>query len=242
MVKLNRIIDSDDEFPELSTIIAEGTLSFQKQRARIQERNPSEHPSSSIHGLISTTKISDEKHEGKKQRPLKIAHVNSILLSLTSRDALSTDPSEGRTRPDVRRSVKSPPKQTPLLSSIDFPIDSNDWSSDHMSDFVVDGSDSEDSEGSSHGPTGPCLPSRTQDYSQGIGFRPFPRGYSDDRDKTRLSNKPRNTLRRGNLSDGEPTKLAATGEQHIHRVQSRSDSVTSRHDDNFEEPISILKL
>ncbi|KAI4284584.1 MAG: hypothetical protein L6R38_001285 [Xanthoria sp. 2 TBL-2021] len=116
MVKLNRIIDSDDEFPELSTIIAEGTLSFQKQRARIQERNPSEHPSSSIHGLISTTKISDEKHEGKKQRPLKIAHVNSILLSLTSRDALSTDPSEGRTRPDADSSpprLKSPSRSPP---------------------------------------------------------------------------------------------------------------------------------
>ncbi|KAL8760325.1 MAG: hypothetical protein Q9199_000107 [Rusavskia elegans] len=248
MVKINRIIDSDDEFPELSTIIAEGTLSFQKQRARIQEpkgntsTNPSEHPSSSIHGLNSTTKISDEKHEGKKQRPLKIAHVNSILLSLTSRDALPTDPSKGRTRPNVRKSVKGPPKQTPLLSSINFPIDSDDWSSDHMSDFVVDDSDSEDSEGSSHGPTRRCLPSRTEDYSQGIGFRPLPRGYSDDHEKIRRSNKPRNALRSESLGEGEPTRSAATREQHIPGVENRIDSVTSRHDDNFEEPISMLKF
>ncbi|KAI4233934.1 MAG: hypothetical protein LQ349_004105 [Xanthoria aureola] len=206
MVKLNRMmISDDDEFPELSTLIAE------------------EHCSLTVHGLNPTTNLSDEKHEGKKKRPLKIAHVNSILLSLTSRDGLSTDLSEGRSRANVGTSVQGPPKQKFPLSSINTPTDSDDWSSDHMSDFIVDDSDSEDSE-------------------EKTSIRRSPRGHSDDCEKVRLSNKSWNAWRCENLGEGQPSNLAATREQHIPAVQSHYHSATSRRDDHFEEPNSTLKF
>ncbi|KAL8658386.1 MAG: hypothetical protein Q9226_001030 [Calogaya cf. arnoldii] len=247
MVKLNRVLDSDDELPELSTIIAEGTfLSFQKQKARLPESsgktNPWERPRSTIHGLNSTTELLDEKHEAKKQRPLKIAHVNSILLSLTNRGALSIDPPNGRRRPNVRNPVRGPRKQTSSLSSVISPIESEGSSSDSISGFIVDDSESEDSEESSHEPTKRCLPSRTQNNPQEISILPSLRGYSDDREKTQLSNKIPNAFGSRNLGEGEPTESAATRKRHGKNVQRRSDSMTNRRDNGLEEPTSILRL
>ncbi|KAL8844539.1 MAG: hypothetical protein Q9176_001050 [Flavoplaca citrina] len=98
MVKLNCTVDSDDEFPELSTIIAEGTLSPQKRGAIIREpnsnANPPEHHVSVLHG--------DRQRARGKQRALKVAHVNSILLSLTDRAACSP--------PRVKSPSRSPPQ------------------------------------------------------------------------------------------------------------------------------------
>ncbi|KAL8854066.1 MAG: hypothetical protein Q9221_001189 [Calogaya cf. arnoldii] len=247
MVKLNRTLDSDDELPELSTIIAEGTsLSFQKQRARLQEssgkRNPWERPRSTIHGLNSTTELLDEKHGAKKQRPLKIAHVNSILLSLTNRSALSIDPPNGRRRPNVRNVVRGPRKQNSSLPSVISPIESEGSSSDIISGFVVYDSESEDSEESPHDPTKRCLPSRTQDNSRETSVLPSPRGYSDDREETQLSNKTRNAFGSRNHGEGEPTESAATRERHGKNVQSPSNSITNRRDNGLEEPNSILRF
>ncbi|KAL8675404.1 MAG: hypothetical protein Q9168_000235, partial [Polycauliona sp. 1 TL-2023] len=227
MVKLNRVVDSDDEFPELSTMIAEGTSSWQKQRASLHEpssnTNPSEYRASSMHG--------DGKDDWKKQRPLKIAHVNSMLLSLANRGALSTG---------ARRYVDNRSEQASVRSSIDSPIDVEDLS-DHMSDFIVDDSDSGDSEERSHGPNRRFVPLRTQVSPRQTGVDSPPKQSSGAPQETRLLNKPRNPRRDRRLREGEPAGPGAAWESDTHKGQGHSKSVVDNNEDHVEEPSSILK-
>ncbi|KAL8997072.1 MAG: hypothetical protein Q9169_003562 [Polycauliona sp. 2 TL-2023] len=226
MVKLNRIIDSDDEFPELSTIIAEGTRSLQKQRPSIQET--SSNPNSSERHVLSIS--NDRKYEGKKQIPLRIAHVDSILLSLTNRKALSTNPLKGRSRHGVRES-----KQASVYSNVDPPRGFDDLS-DHMSDFIVNDSDCGDSEENSNGPARPRLASRTPFGLQQINVPLPPRASSDERGRVWLANPSPNSLRDQRIKEGEPPLSATT------RARGHPMLVEDRDDDELGEPSSTLKF
>ena len=238
MVKLNCTVDSDDEFPELSTMIAESTLSPQKRGAIIREPDsnakPPEHHLSLLHG--------DGQRARGKQRALKVAHVNSILLSLTDRAAWSTDPSGGRSRPSVPKAVGSRSKHASPCSSVDFPIFSENLSPDDMSDFVVDGSDSSDSEKSSVAPVRLFLPPRTQFGSRGISTHHSSRASTGDLGNTRPLNEPREPLQSDHSRECGPTKSSTRRRQHIHKVQRHSKSVAGRHDNNNEELGSVLEL
>ncbi|KAL9043040.1 MAG: hypothetical protein Q9180_000162 [Flavoplaca navasiana] len=238
MVKLNCTVDSDDEFPELSTIIAEGTLSPQKRGAIIREpnsnANPPEHHISLFHG--------DRQHARGKQRALKIAHVNSILLSLPDRAAWSTDPSGGRSRPSDLKAVGSRSKHASPCSSVDFPIVSENLSPDDMSDFVVDGLDSSDSEKSSVAPVRLFLPPQTQFDSRRISTHQSSRTPSGDLGNTRPLNEPRKPLQSDHPRECAPTKSSTKRRQHIHKAQSHSNSVAGRHDNDNEELGSVLEF
>ncbi|KAL8862574.1 MAG: hypothetical protein Q9178_001072 [Gyalolechia marmorata] len=211
MAKLNRIIDSDDDFPELSTIITQSSLLSQRQAARIQEPNS---------GLKPNTRTSVEKREGEKQRPLKPSHADSILLSLASRGTSSTNSSKGKSGLNARRLVKCSSKAASLMSSFSFPTGSDDLSSDHMSDFIIDDSDSEDGEEGPEYSTRRCLPSGTRYCPDKMNTLSAPRSPLRRREKTSFSNKPRNIFEGQNLDEGKPIK----------------------HDDDFEGPNPIPKF
>ncbi|KAL8807362.1 MAG: hypothetical protein Q9223_004381, partial [Gallowayella weberi] len=107
MVRLSRMTDSDDDLPELSTILAEHTVFAPKERA-CSSNSPnrldsSKHHNSSTDSERWNTKSSQEGKTGKpKQRSLKVAHVNSILFSLTN---------SGLSSPETRHKPKnSPPR------------------------------------------------------------------------------------------------------------------------------------
>ncbi|KAL8875672.1 MAG: hypothetical protein Q9198_005999 [Flavoplaca austrocitrina] len=238
MVKLNCTVDSDDEFPELSTIIAGGTLSPQKRGAIIREpnsnANPPEHHVSVLHG--------DRQRARGKQEALKVAHVNSILLSLTDRAAWSTDPSGGRSRPSVLKAVGSRSKHASPCSSVDFPKFSENLSPEDMFDFVVDGSDSSDSEKSSVAPVRLFSPPRTQIGSRGISSHHSSRASSGDFGNTRPLNEPRKPLQSDHSRECGPTKSSTRRRQHIHKAQSHSSSVAGRHDNDNEELGSVLEF
>lgn len=229
MVKLNCIVDSDDELPELSTIIAEGTLSPQKRGAITREpnsnTNPPEHHISLLHA--------DKQYARGKQRALKVAHVNSILLSLTDRAAWSTDP---------LKAIGSRSKHASPCSSVNFPIFSEKLPPDDMSDFVVDGSDSSDSEKSSVAPVRLFLPPRIQFDSRGISTHQSSRASSGDLGNTRPLNESRQPLQSDHSRECGPTKSSTRRRQHIHKAQSHSNSVTGRHDNDNQELGSVLEL
>ena len=238
MVKLNCTVDSDDEFPEISTIIAEGSLSPQQRRTKLRgpnsNANPPEHRISLLH--------SDKKHDGRKQRPLRVAHVNSIQLSLTDRGAWSTDRSGGRSNPSVLKAVGSRSKHASPCSSVDSPIFSGSLSPDWISDFVVNESDSSNSEESSVGPVKLSLPPRTRFDSQEISLHQSSRAFSGNCGSTRPSHGSLTPLRSENSRGCGPTKSSTTRRQHIPKAQSHSNSVAGRHSDDNAELGSVLKL
>lgn len=147
MARLNTTKHDDEDLPELSTILAENLALSQKK-----DQSPFGSPNGSA--KTTSTVLPEDKKGICKQRSLKIAHVNSLLLSLTGQRASS---SEKRVQPDShirsspRRAANQQQKQNSLFPAWNDASDSEDFSSDHMSDFIVSDSycDSEEEHQSS---------------------------------------------------------------------------------------------
>ncbi|KAL8739227.1 MAG: hypothetical protein Q9181_000118 [Wetmoreana brouardii] len=152
MARLNNLVDSDDEFPELSVILAKGLVIDRKDEPQSD-------------GWSNDTKLAqpfDSKIEprpkllpaGRKvntkvNRPLKIAHVDSLLLPLQNQAALSpgkTVVSRNEIRPGPRKPVRRLESQDLFVYVPSDSSDLEDVASDHMSDFIVPDSDSDSEE------------------------------------------------------------------------------------------------
>ncbi|KAL8774994.1 MAG: hypothetical protein Q9209_000473 [Squamulea sp. 1 TL-2023] len=243
MARLNRIADSDDELPDLSTVLADCALSNRKQKALVQESksntDSSKHHGSSYQGLDSNKQTSIETYKEKKQIPLTVPHVNSILLSLMNRGALSADQPSN---PEAQRVVKSPSENVSRVSSSSCPTDSDDVSSDQRSDFIVDESDSEDVEEDCKSPDRRCLSSRTQFRSQELYIQLSPRAPSHLRGKRRLFVAHQNGFRGKSRAESERIKTAAIGGQRIPKLHNNSVPVRNKYIDNYEESDPVLKF
>ncbi|KAL8784453.1 MAG: hypothetical protein Q9213_003976 [Squamulea squamosa] len=237
MAKLNQIADSDDELPDLSTVLAECTLLNRKQKTLLQESKIN--TDSSERHCLSTQGISTETYKGKKQRSLKVAHVNSILLSLTNRGTLSADQPPN---PSAQRGVKFPSEQVSVVFSPSCPSDSDDVLGKQMCDFTVDGSDSEEGEEGSKGPYRRCFSSRTQYGSQEHYTQSTPRAPSHLHGKGRLLFEPQSSLQGKGLKESEQTQTSAKRGEHIHRFQNGSVPVRKKNQDDNEEPVSVPKF
>ncbi|KAL8694012.1 MAG: hypothetical protein Q9218_001250 [Villophora microphyllina] len=148
MARLNYIVDSDDELPELSSILAESlVLDRKNERYRTGCNNKTNHSPNGAKTTLETLPI--DKKETHKQRPFKIAHVNSLLLSVTSQRAPYPEKGvnpEDRSRSSPRKPAKEPQKQQSLIFRSSDASDSEDVWSDHMSDFIVSDSYSDSEE------------------------------------------------------------------------------------------------
>ncbi len=91
MARLNDLSDSDDELPELSTILAKTSKQeHSKVPSGINEAQNSTNSKSLVakheNNLRTITKASSDEAQSRKQRPLshlKQAHVNSLLLPIS---------------------------------------------------------------------------------------------------------------------------------------------------------------
>lgn len=167
MAKLHQENDSDGEFPELSAIIGLSKKTDQGQlplsaTARGQERRKiaaggicgdSMFGSRVLAKEGPATASHDEK-QVKKQRPLKIAHVNTLLLPISSGPTQTTksvqrtlddsDSEEEPVRPTPRRVAKKRIDYSAFTSALSTALDSDDEQSfDDLSDFIVRDSESE---------------------------------------------------------------------------------------------------
>lgn len=149
MARLNVVVDSDDELPELSILLAKKTLSDGLQHP--QHCQPTSAPT--IQRVLPLSSREKKPQSGisagapKKQRSLKLEHVDSLRLPLTSLDGLPSG--QGRCsainlRSSPQKAVRYPPQQEPARASFSEPSNSEDDCSDHMSDFVVSDSESDD--------------------------------------------------------------------------------------------------
>lgn len=143
MARLRTLLDSDDEFPELATLLAKGAVPFKKQEPQFS-RSVSETQSSKHRHIPSTSPLG--KTDTPKQRPLKIEHVNSLLLSLTKPASLAPEKAGIKIRSSPQRPARKPQKQDLFLSTWENFSEVNDALSDHMSDFIVPDSDSDSEE------------------------------------------------------------------------------------------------
>lgn len=170
MAKLHEDNDSDEEFPELSTIIGpprkthRGQLPSsvaacgQERRETAPETAPKkthDKPVVASRALAERgpARASHDEKQIKKQRPLKIAHVNTLLLPISSASIQRTESvqktsddsdSEEPVRPTPRRVAKKQIDYSAFTSALSTALDSDDDQSfDDLSDFIVRDSDSE---------------------------------------------------------------------------------------------------
>ncbi|KAL8684412.1 MAG: hypothetical protein Q9224_006368, partial [Gallowayella concinna] len=245
MARLSRMTDSsDEELPDLSTILAKRAVFAPKERACPPEStntlNPSKHNHSSTESERWNRKSSQEGKTGRpKQRPLKVAHVDSIHLSLTDQGQLSP---EARREPNsvAQKYGKRPLEQDLLASVVACSSDLEYGSSDHMSDFIVSDSDSNDNGETSRDPTRRLVPSYTQYHLQPndvcSSSRPSPKGRG-----IRSWKNPQNILHNDDVAVRQDKSQARKGSQ-VHGLGKASCIVTGKMGDTFEEPNSILKL
>ncbi|KAL9019488.1 MAG: hypothetical protein Q9185_003280 [Variospora sp. 1 TL-2023] len=149
MARLNVVVDSDDELPELSTLLAKKTLSD-----GLQHSQPCQPISAPIIQRVLPSSSREKKPQPgisagapKKQRSLKLEHVDSLRLPLTSLDDLPSGQgpcSAMNLRLSPHKAVRYPPQQKPARASFSEPSNSEDDCSDYMSDFIVSDSESDD--------------------------------------------------------------------------------------------------
>ena len=166
MARLHQDNDSDDELPELSIIIGLPGRAVQRKLPSSATKRGQEHRNKvpSVDDEKSTVNLGalteksvaraacDEK-QVKKQRPLKIAHVNSLLLPISSgpiqaNEKVEKSPeyseSEEAIRPTPRRAAKHGVDYKAFTLALSTALDSDeDQSFDDLSDFIVRDSDSD---------------------------------------------------------------------------------------------------
>lgn len=177
MARLNVAIESDEEFPDVLTLLSDPSVKPErvpKTQAREVGKDTDSNPA------VSTTP------GFRKQRPLKLAHVNSLLLpfaheirrenltgscgsnrgklcgpkdkhwqrKIQERSPEEESPAYTTKRPSSREAGRKLFAHAPLLSHRSSPNLSDEESSfvDHLSDFIVDDSASDIEAPSSHSP------------------------------------------------------------------------------------------
>ena len=166
MARLHQQNDSDDELPELSTIMGLPWRAVQRKLPSSATTRGQEHRNKvpSIDEEKSTVNLRALDEEGvtraacdekqvQKQRPLKIAHVNSLLLPISSgpiqangkvEKSSEYSESEEPIRPTPRRAAKHGVDYTAFTSALRTALDSDeDQSFDDLSDFIIRDSDCE---------------------------------------------------------------------------------------------------
>lgn len=164
MARLNNDVlsDSDDEeFPDLSTILKRSVKVFAakeqgEESGGTAEKDKEQGKNTIQHGIIrspkSVTKISCDEKQLRKQRPLGLAHVNSLRLPI-AKELLQKKFNRGQyleSRRDEmklstpRRAAKDHVNQRTFVSSaISEDCSEDDVSFDDLSDFIVDDSASD---------------------------------------------------------------------------------------------------
>ncbi|KAL8713940.1 MAG: hypothetical protein Q9220_002086 [cf. Caloplaca sp. 1 TL-2023] len=137
MARLTILNDSDDELPNLSAIL--------------RGLSPKQRSSGSANGAERTPRqqSSTQKRVEKKQRLLKVTHVNALLLPIAEQ-GFSYDGNHDQPNSKIgsspRQRLSNPRKQLLYHSESNVSSDVEHASSDHLSDFIVPDSDSEDSD------------------------------------------------------------------------------------------------
>ena len=166
MAKLHENNDSDDELPDLSAVIGlprktgQGQLPSSAANSGQEQKEiaPQRASDKSIVDLRvlakkGATRASYDEKQAKKQRPLKIAHVNTLLLPISSgpiqktesvQRTLDDSDSEDPVRPTPRRVAKKQIDYSAFTSALSTALNSDDDQFfDDLSDFIVGDSDSE---------------------------------------------------------------------------------------------------
>lgn len=170
MARLNEISYSDDEFPELSTILHSINHSPSKPIGRRNGKehggqstasakdsssspltNHSPHDGTSKHPKSPIKALCEEKLS-RKQRPLRLAHVNSLLLSTKKEaehgdygpDQNSNSRKDGTQLSTPRRTGRRLLNRNQVNSAHRTVASDDDQSFDDLSDFIVDDSASDE--------------------------------------------------------------------------------------------------
>ncbi|KAI4113653.1 MAG: hypothetical protein LQ338_008142, partial [Usnochroma carphineum] len=233
----------DDELPELSTLLAKTHVYDRGQRS--QPLSPTKNAQVAGRSAPSTPSKKPKpdrpptrKDATKKQRSLRSAYVDSLLLPFTTQSGLSPKerlPSRAYTRSKPRRALKSPVKSEHAISDFSS-SESENAPSDHMSDFVVSDSEMDDSY---KGYAKQRHPSPRRDRDQGVILRSptkftLPLGTIPMHREGSPGSFRKEALRK----HGTPSRK---GEQ-VQNRSSTTDAAPGNHDDSFEEPELILRL
>lgn len=159
MARLNDLLDSDDELPELSTILRPQSDAISRISAKTP--SPRKETLNSISkellqerhavAIKTVTKVSSDKPQSRKQRPLghmKQAHVNSLFFPIpdTSTSTKGEEPQRREKADSVtnRASPRKPAKFTAEQNSLarvsaitNLLIHDDDSSSTDLSGFIV---------------------------------------------------------------------------------------------------------
>lgn len=157
MARLNEQNDSDEEFPELSTILQphrsptkiHGEI-FRKEQEN-KAMNQSQDEDNVCHKKLTQIRISSpiagdykitsKKNKTRGQRPLKLVHVNSLLLPIFSTENQRQTSTPGIK--DRQRARTNEVKSSENESSYSSILDQISESEDHLSDFIADDSASD---------------------------------------------------------------------------------------------------
>ncbi|KAL8873798.1 MAG: hypothetical protein Q9174_000784 [Haloplaca sp. 1 TL-2023] len=235
MARLRALTESDDELPELATLLDRCAVAprtkgqeYPGHRSKTQK---------SEQRLILPNSPSDKKIL-PKQRPLKVAHVNSLLLPLTKGDISGPRSSNNNKNLWAARPTNNAKKRISSVSSSNTSENGEDQS-DHMSDFVVPDSDGDSEEDSKN---------------TSIQLRPGVSSYRNDRENVLFAaSKTGERDRRKQTQTASPPcmfPIATAGTSRLPMRPSRcfdGSNVVSAADiaaceDALEEPISMLKL
>ena len=241
MARLNTIIDSDDEFPELSSILARIAIPTQQQQPSPSSlTHPSKRSSCSSDCGNSQERIQPlSSDDTKKAIPLRIAHVDSLLLSFVNKSTLTSEkglPSHNDIKSSPRRAVRCPPKRQNFVPASSDSSESDNSCSDHLSDFIVPDSDSDESfeDCPRHLSTSdPNFKSRRKNDS--APYRSSP------------THRARHRYEDNSLDSPRKEPLAVRGHQSTRRrpvpnVEDGSWVDLNQNEEIFKEPNSILKL
>ena len=172
MARLHEIGESEDELPDLSKILVPVNKSKHRvqndqpssteprgaTKARVHSRSPSRRladRSLHVRPIKGGVETSSGDQQARKQKPLRLAHVNSLLLSNVHGPSKSTKQRViAKNRSEDEESSRQTPGRT-IAQTVDFtnsfvadlqdPLEStdDDTSIDDLSDFIVNDSASE---------------------------------------------------------------------------------------------------
>ncbi|KAL8717290.1 MAG: hypothetical protein Q9225_005450 [Loekoesia sp. 1 TL-2023] len=241
MARFNTIVDSDDEFPDLATILEKNGVSTQRQPSQPLS------PTRDAGPLQNTVAPSDPKkwkteilpgysNGTEKQAPFKIAHADPLLLPLTNRESLSPG-KRFQTRSNIRSSprkvVGSPAKRENFLAPFSDSSDFEDVLSDHMSDFIVPDSDSDASHKDS-GRQSPVLFPRCKTQKNTFSKVVSPRRARNCCSNENVSSPPK--------ASGITNRKQPIETKHLGELDMNVGAARTYHEDSFGEHVSILKL
>lgn len=241
MARLNTLLDSGDDLPELSTLFRKTTVSERQQQIQPSRANKNNRPPERCIPSFTYKKLPSEgvfaqENATRKQRSLKFAHADSLLLPLSIGHGAPPDKGyrfHDNLRSNPRKAFKSPSEREKIFPSLSDTSDLEQALSDHVSDSNVSDSESDDSfeDCTSQRPVSPVRYKRQN-------------GFTCDPAKFPLPGNPRERNREGISSSTSKEDLAISGmkgERALNENPVTGSNLGDR-EGSFEEPGSILKL